>query len=185
MGKKTGNWAKGKQGFQPTDRSASKTSPGALADEIARAQALETPSVTGGWSAEQINSTFDAYSAKKEAERLAEERRPSVEAMVQEDLAAQEQAKNEQRQKDQRRCFAAFQSIPESERPELSPDDLDLLKKDQRVRYVAGAGTHTGQSAQVVGYLMLRARRSAPDLSPQEVVSNALKNVRANLPTSK
>lgn len=128
-----------------------------------------------------MNAAFERFTAQKEAERLAEARRPAVEAMVQEEQAAKQQAINEQRQKDQRRCFAAFQSIPESERPELSPDDLDLLKRDERVRYVAGNGTHTGQSAQVVGYLVLRARRYTPDLSPHEVVSNAVDNVRANL----
>ena len=180
MGKRKVNVQQGKQGFQPTDHSAGKVSPTALADDLARAKGPADTSLTAGMSAEQVNSIYDGFAARKEAERLAEERRPLVEAMLQEDRAAREQAENEQRQRDQRKCFDSFQSIPESERPELSPGDLDLLKKDERVRYVAGNGTHTAQSAQVVGYLMLRARRRTPDLSPQEVVSDAVNNVRAN-----
>lgn len=61
MGNETGNWTKGKKGFQPTNHSSGKASPAAIAEELRSAQAAAHASHTT--PRDNVNEIDTAYQA--------------------------------------------------------------------------------------------------------------------------
>lgn len=69
MGQETGNWAKGKKGFQPGDYSSGKVSPGALAEEIRGAQGdIQSANSTRNTDLKEVNSVYDMFSTLAKVE---------------------------------------------------------------------------------------------------------------------
>jgi len=64
MGRKVGNWAKNKKGFQPGDYSSGKNSPGPLNNEIRAAQELQpSPTTMTERQDENVDTAYQAFTA--------------------------------------------------------------------------------------------------------------------------
>lgn len=139
-------------GNLPSNRSTNPVS----GEGIGTSEAPVNNSLTAGMSAEQINSVFEGFAARKEAERLAEERRPEVERML-----AEEREERWQRFERERQSYIdEYDALPDNDKPVLDQQQIDSLTNgDSRIRRLVYNMSLEQQGKAIVGYLAKKQKR--------------------------
>lgn len=111
---------------------------------------LATNNLTSSWTPEMVNAAFERFQAQKEAERLAEERRPEVERM----LAEEREEKIQRFERERQEYLDEYNSLPGNDKPVLDQQQIDSLTKgDPQIRDVVYGIPQEKHGEAIVGYL--------------------------------